>query len=60
PQERKAPSDRPRPDATRLGAFRQAARGGAPCPGAEPAPCADDQAAEAHATPETSPENDQP
>ncbi|MEU5643340.1 sensor histidine kinase [Streptomyces milbemycinicus] len=60
PQERKAPSDRPRPDATRLGAFRQAARGGAPCPGAEPAPCADDLAAEAHATPETSPENDQP
>lgn len=60
PQERKAPSDRPRPDATRLGAFRQAARGGAPCPAAEPAPCADDQVAEAHATPETSPENDQP
>ncbi|KAK1181065.1 ATP-binding protein [Streptomyces sp. NBS 14/10] len=60
PQERKAPSDRPRPDATRLGAFRQAARGGAPCPAAESAPCADDQAAEAHATPETSPENDQP
>ncbi|MES4907020.1 MULTISPECIES: ATP-binding protein [unclassified Streptomyces] len=61
PQPRKAPSDRPRPDATRLDAFRQATRGGsaAACPAAEPAPRADDQAAQAP-TFETSPENDQP
>ncbi|MGY0059913.1 sensor histidine kinase [Streptomyces sp. LZ34] len=61
---RKAPADRPRPDAARFGAFREATRGGsvAPCPAAsaEPAPRAEDQAAEASPISETSPENDQP
>lgn len=58
----KAPSAKPRPDAARFGAFRQATRGGSPCPppAAESAPRADDQAAEVCPNPETSPENDQP
>ncbi|MFD8868882.1 ATP-binding protein [Streptomyces sp. NPDC059590] len=46
----KEPCDRPRPDATRFGAFRQATRGGST---ATPA-------SDACPLPETSPENDQP
>lgn len=44
------PCDRPRPDATRFGAFRQATRGGS----------AATPASDACPLPETSPENDQP
>ncbi|MER7790413.1 ATP-binding protein [Streptomyces sp. NPDC097640] len=50
PTEAKEPCDRPRPDATRFGAFRQATRGGS----------AATPASDACPLPETSPENDQP